>query len=143
MENKEKTPIDTINALAFYKASEAGAFEEPIEPTEAGIKGAFVTDTINTLNQVATGQITTQEGIQNIETTVKTAITATVIMAMNRLVDVTASFIKMRVPTIAPIVEVGKTIVKTIIQSKVAQKVAEKVSAGVNWVKDKLRSLFG
>lgn len=140
--NKDNTIMDIINALAIYKASEAGALEETVEPSIAGIKGALITDTVSILNQFSKGEITAQEGINKIENSVKVAITSTVLSLMNKAVDVTAEFTKEKVPAIAPVVEIGKNIVKAIIHSSVAQKVAEKVTEGVNWVKNKIKSIF-
>lgn len=145
--NKEQRIIDLINALALYKAKEAGAFgRTKIETQEIGTMGGLMTDVQTTLVGLDSGQITKSQAKEAIKESIETTIKIFIKRAAFKAVDAIAEFAKQKIPLLTPVIDAAKEFIKRSVIDKAVDKVVEVGKAVVNkvgnFLKEKLRKIF-
>lgn len=137
---KNEIEMDYINALATYKAKEAGAFGRiQMETEEIGIFGAAMSDVQKTIARFLLKEISKEEAKEELKQTAFTAVKTLITTVAHKAIDSVATFLKIKLPALSSVIEAGKEFVKREIVEKVVDKVVETGKKAVNWIKEKLK----
>jgi hypothetical protein len=132
--------LDLINALGSYMAGEAGAFDNIyLSGEEAGAIGAAMTDVQDAVLNVFSGDMTLEEASDVIDVTITATAGVLVANAMKVGVEAVATVVKVKLPMLAPVIDVAKTWV----QQKIPQFAARTVEIVKEYGKKFKDWLFG
>ncbi len=142
-DQQKEQALDYINALATYKAREAGVFgREEIKAEIVGVYGAAMTDVAKTSLRFLSGESTKEEAKEEIKQTAETAARTMIQKFAEVAVDGVAAFIKSRLPILSVVINVAKEFVKKTVIGKVVDKVVEGGKKLLNAAKEKFKRLF-
>ncbi len=117
---KKEFVKDLINALAIYKAKEAGAFGRVnLQTEEAGVLGGMMTDVQNASLQYTSREISKEDAIQEVKLALSVAAETILRIIANVVVEPIAIFIKTRIPVLSKVVDTAKEYVKNLFVEKI------------------------
>lgn len=134
---KDQFVKDLINALAVYKAKEAGVFGQvKLEAEEIGVIGAATTDIQDTSIKYINAEISKENAIAETKSALATTVSIFIKTMVDKAIDPIAEVIKTKIPALAKVIDVTKEWIKTYITVEKIKETGRRVS---NWVREKLK----
>jgi len=140
-ERPEINGIDLINAVAYYRAKEAGLIEDIGAPASTyGILGAMVSDIQESVISYTKGEITKETLESDIDKAIVTGFTAIVVKVYETIIEKPLiNKIKSKLP---PILSNAVDAATLFVKEKIITKGAELIEKGWNWLKEQAKKIF-
>lgn len=131
---------DLVNAIAYYKAKEAGLIEDIGMPDSSyGVLGAMASDVLNATVDYFDGKINEEEMESSIDKAVISGFTAIVVSTYDTVSKAVGSIVKSKLPSVLHPVVNGAI---KFVREKVVKGAVKLVEKGWNLLKSSVKKLF-
>jgi|GEM_PF-1924568 len=131
---------DLINAVAYYKAKEAGLIEDTgIPDSSYGVLGAMATDVMTATRDYFEGKINEEELESSIDRSLFTAVSTIATTAITAVTKPIGEFIKSKIPPVLHHVVDGAI---TFVREKLVKEAVRLVEKGWNLAKSFVKKIF-